>query len=145
MKPLVVGLAPSRLLDVDEPPLVNSPSGARLAALCHLGSARELLDIMDLVNLFDEPVPQTLDGELQAEARLSAAAIEVSVAQGRNVVCLGFEVARAFRIHKAPMYKWQRGAFNIARAPHPSGRAYYWNDPANVERAETFWYGLLHV
>jgi uracil-DNA glycosylase len=61
-----------------------------------------------------------------------------------RVVVLGARAATALGILSWPLYEWTPWLDTLAaRAPHPSGRNRYWNEPENVERARAFWRDAL--
>lgn len=121
-----------------DPALVRS--GARLAELCGL-PRDEFLARFARANL----LPRKPSGRFPIrQARAAAAAFldELDPTVTR-IVCLG-RAAGALGLG-TEHFRWEpvggRGAL-ACRAPHPSGVNRWWNDPANVARAERFFRAL---
>lgn len=86
--------------------------------------------------------------------RSGAARVLAEMARHERVVVLGVRSAGALGIADWPLFDWLPYVVTtldghplwttlVARAPHPSGRNRWWNDPANVERARAFWRDAL--
>jgi len=138
-KPLIVGQAPGRRSNPNEP--LSGKSGRRLAALCGL-DLPAFLDRFDRVNLVYGWPDERAKGDAFlgcVEARHAAAELAPRLAR-RRAILLGHRVAAAFHASDLPYFKWTRlGDAMIAVAPHPSGVNLFWNDPANVRTARRFW------
>lgn len=150
MRPLFIGEAPSPSTSrFGSHPLVGM-TGARLAAWAGVSPA-EFRRRCGCVNLFDR-VPQRWDRR-SAEDRAAWLWVELCKPHdgtGRElrgvdvVVLLGDKVADAFRCRSVrPFTVSQTSGPAIAVMPHPSGLNHYWNDEANVRRAERFLRRLL--
>jgi hypothetical protein len=146
MRPLWIGAAPSRSTSrLGAAPLVGM-SGHRLAAWAGLSPA-DFRSRVELVNLF-EALPEKWDVRAARERALDL--MQGKFVAGARVVLLGSKVAMAFKRHKAEPFAWETYGlagdyYAVARMPHPSGENLFWNDPANVRRAERFLRRLLGV
>jgi uracil-DNA glycosylase len=123
VKPLVVGLAPTR--DDGTAPFAGPGSGTRLARLLGRESWRDVPDVADVVNLSPVPVAGRLPA---AEGRLLATRLDV---HGRVVVACGRTVAAALGVVEAVSWGTAvvAGGALVLVIPHPSGRARPYNDP----------------
>ncbi len=143
MRPLIIGAAPSRRSNPEEP--LSGRSGRRLAALCGL-PIEAFLEAFERRNLIDEwPGPkQDADGDAFVTAREARRFAESfrPVVRGRRVVILGLSVAAGFGLTHPAMTFAPHWGGEFAFCPHPSGVSRWWNDPANEERARNFWSGL---
>ncbi len=103
-RPLIVGQAPSRRSDPREP--LSGRSGERLAVLCGLGMP-SFLARFERVNLLDEFPGKSGKGDLlpREVARFAACNLTGQLRQRRTVL-LGLGVARAFHLHRRPLFEW---------------------------------------
>jgi hypothetical protein len=105
----------------------------------------EMLAQYDFVNVLDRWPGKSFIGDNfpMAEARLAAKKL-IPTLQGRTVVLLGNNVARAFGVSKfayLQRYRYQEGevtAPTVVVIPHVSGIVRYWNRPENREVARKF-------
>lgn len=161
-KTLVIGQAPAK--QTVGKPAFSGKSGPKFAEL--LGVPFEELhqhfDLTNLLDFFPGPSPGEKDrGDrfpiFEAKKRALDMLPELD---GRTVVFVGKNVARAFGYSRDPYFRWveqyvpyrpevaqgRRGAaaipsslfFTYAIVPHPSGISHFWNDPENVETARRF-------
>jgi uracil-DNA glycosylase len=139
-KLVIIGQAPSQH-GTGEP--MAGRCGARLAALAGV-SLDEFLRRTDRLNLFDIFTGKNGRGDVFCihDARPIADQLCAGLT-GRTVVMLGNGVSAAFGL-KAPAFSFaEHRGMMAAWAPHPSGINRWWNDPQNVERAQSFWRPLL--
>lgn len=137
MKPILIGQAPSRTSDPNNP-LSAAPLANRLAALLGV-SVDEYLNVFDRANVLDYWPGRGTKGDLfpLAEARVAAELMKAKL-KDRDVIFLGKKVAEAFRFG-FDYLEWV--CFCGGRAavlPHPSGIVRWWNSPQNVRLAESF-------
>lgn len=143
-RPLVVAQAPSSRSDPSEP--LSGASGRRLAALCglELDGFLHRFERVNLLPYFPGRGPKG-DHFHPDVARMAACQMTPRLRQ-RHTVLLGWHVARAFHMDQLELFTWQDevgdGAL-VAVAPHPSGISHWWNEPANVRRAQRFWRKLV--
>jgi len=134
----IVGEAPS-----GEPgPALSArgSSGRRLARLCAAPSFEAYEARFHRVNLFDSPRRWWST----ASARTNARDLTPRLIYADAVVLLGARVRDAFKMRSFGWFdaKLLNSGERVRRwyvAPHPSGRSRWWNEPANVSRAEAFW------
>lgn len=144
MMPLIIGQAPSRMSDPDEP--LSGNSGRRLAALCGL-DLRTFIDGFERRNLLSRwPGSSTGAGDRfvgSAEARRLAESTRPLLGPpDRKVIVLGFATAAAFGLTQPALTFAPHWGRLFAFCPHPSGVSRWWNDPTCEERARTFWAAL---
>lgn len=129
----------------DDVHALTGASGRRLAALCGYEGegTRPLVQFardFERTNVVTAP-SDWHDYDLVWRGVLSA----IQKGAGRRAILLGSRVARAFRQDDLELFEARRltathvGDIEVVRAPHPSGRNRWWNDPENVARAESFW------
>jgi uracil-DNA glycosylase len=153
MKLLIVGQAPSRVQNPDEPALWDSASLRSLARYGSLERAEELYEIADVVNFFEQYQcpPFNVHGLMQCAPtvvsnRMDELEDQIQYGEWTHVVLLGGEVARAFRLHRKDWFDWQpwgNGLTQICKSPHPSGKNRWWNDADNRWMGEQFWTSTL--
>lgn len=141
---IIVGQAPGRNYGADRP--LEGPSGRRLERLAGLPEGG--LDArFALANLLPRWPGGCGKGDLfpRREAREAAQEARAHLREFARVVLLGRNVAAAFGLADLPYLQWaalddgrRRGWPRVAVVPHPSGVNHFWNDPANVARAERF-------
>lgn len=139
IRTIIIGQAPSRLSEADEP--LSGRSGKRLAELCGVPFP-DFLSAFERLNLHERWPGKAGKGDAfdRAEAGRRAFVIHHSVGR-RRMIFLGWNVARAFGFTgRAPLLTWiPNEPQTVAISPHPSGVNRWWNDPANLERARRFW------
>lgn len=162
LRPLLIGQAPPPSFDPDTHsplhPLPEKCSGGRLAEIMGL-DARTYLRTFQRINLLRDfpgqrrrPGGTRVDHWPKAEAR-QAAELIAPLLDGRQVILVGRNVARAFSLEAAPWHEWSSyrvtyppdspALFSVAVVPHPSGLNRWYNDSANLETARAFWTGFL--
>lgn len=138
MRPWFIGEAPSpSTTRFGSHPLVGE-TGHRLARWSGL-SPSAFRAATRQANLFG------LIQERWSNAAARAQAVEFTLRRqpGESVVLLGQRVAAAFE-HRGEPFVWdEAGGVRWALVPHPSGLSHFWNDTANVRRAERFLRRLL--
>lgn len=144
MKPVLVGLAPSRKVDDDYIPLTGSDTGKRLMELVGVDDPRAMAERFELINLLDGPstfMPRDL---LAKKAML---VLDQYLAEGCRFVLFGNDVCRAMPKWARPTagwFEWQRlelrggRPFFVAKHPHPSPLVRMWNDPHTTAQAKRF-------
>jgi uracil-DNA glycosylase len=144
MRPLFIGEAPSRSTSrAGAAPLVGE-SGHRLAAWAGLSPA-EFRRRAELINLF-AALPERWDRDAARGSAAALAAQWLQPDQQRPVVLLGEKVALAFAASGCVLFRTYVAATgSLTVMPHPSGLNHYWNDAANVRRAERFLRKLMGV
>lgn len=135
---MIVGQAPSS--DAPDARPFTGRSGRRLAAL--LDVEHECLPVLfDLVNLLDRWPGKAGKGDAfpMAEAKARAARLLPTFLARPWILIVGKATARAFRLRNPKYLEWVSfSGTSVAVVPHPSGVNRWWNDPANVARAEVF-------
>lgn len=124
---------------------LTGASGRRLAALCGY-EGEGTLPVLQFAAAFARTNVVTLASQWSDKDAVWEGRVDVLYkAIGRRVILLGSRVARAFGYQDLELFDVIRaysdpgGPMEVVRAPHPSGRSHWWNDPANVERAAEFW------
>jgi len=147
MSLLFIGEAPSPSTDgrPGAEPLVGE-TGRRLALWAGL-SLGEFRQRVRCTNLF-ERLPErwvNRDATVWAQRIWQELTREGGTyASVTDAVLLGHRVARAFGFTHLDPFTWYTTAGpRLALMPHPSGMNRFWNDAANVERAERFLQALL--
>lgn len=136
VKPLLIGEAPGR---VAGRPL-EGRCGERMAALAGV-TPEAFYRATERRNVLDEwPGAATDKGARFPRLRASIAAgrLLAHFSPDRLVLLLGYRVARAFGVK---LRYFEEASILRARVyviPHPSGVNVWYNDPANVRRAERF-------
>jgi hypothetical protein len=138
---VLVGQAPSKETEGALP--FSGRCGPKLAGL--LGVQHEdLWSKFEVVNVLDHFPGSAGRGDSFpiSEARERAKVLAPGF-EGRRVVLLGRNVARAFDLGAMPFFEWQAVDAHGARmlcsvVPHPSGMVHFWNEPENVARAKRF-------
>lgn len=119
---------------------LTGASGRRLASLCGYQGPNAIL--LFALN-FERTNVVTLQPEWSDKELVRANVYDIlSMMRGRRTVLLGSRVAEAFNLLHLGYFEWTRDAdvdMTVARAPHPSGRSHWWNDPENVAAARAFW------
>lgn len=151
MKTLLVGRDPGKGWSLGDLPFVGSPSGERLATWSGLSGSESLAQAFKLVNLLPVPTPAIL----RREGHVAALNILNAVPHRQKLVLLGNDVWQAFNgacgvktDPKRYLFKFNRRKWRgdqliyVAHVPHPSGLNHFWNDPANVNKATTFFTDL---
>lgn len=116
-------------------PLPSRSAGGRLQAMSGLSRG-------DYLRLFDRR--NVLTGEWSAARAKEARAALRSELAGRHVIVLGAEVNSVMRggtEHElAPPFRWTPDGVGgwIAKAPHPSGRSTFYNDPLSQDLLRIF-------
>ena len=162
MKPLLIGQAPPPTFDprTHSPlyPIPETASGGRLAAVMGL-EASTYLRTFQRINLLrgfpgkrEQPGGTRRDRWPRAEARQVAELIG-PLLDGRQVILVGRNVARAFGLVKAPWHEWlthvvpypsdQPARAQVAVVPHPSGLNRWYGDEDNLLEARAFWVAFL--
>lgn len=145
MRPLLIGQAPGRRTDPEEP--LSGRCGARLADLCGV-ELPEFMERFERVNLLDRFPGKAGKGDKFPIDKARKAAIDVLLfnpVRDRRVVMLGGNVAKAFGFPASEPMFWSRvdgAAFWVAFFPHPSGVNRWFNEPSNVSKARRFWTAL---
>jgi uracil-DNA glycosylase len=145
MRALFIGQAPSKETDGLEP--FVGRSGKFLAALMGL-THEEMLEQHDFINILNAWPGAGSGGDLFPidEAKRKACELLPSL-NGRLVVFLGSNVARAFELNKFSFFEFyqllalSQGSTTVASAavvPHPSGINRWYNDHNNRETASRF-------
>lgn len=129
---------------------LTGASGRRLASLCgYQGPNAMLMFALD----FERTNVVTLQPEWRDKELVRSSVGEIVQRMiGRRTILLGSRVAAAFDAEHLPVMEWTKAVLPnertidwsgalIARAPHPSGRSHWWNDPENVAAARRFWSG----
>lgn len=136
---LLIGDSPGRSPTTEEGAL-GGRNATRLAELASVDRDR-LLELTCRVNLVDD------EAEYRDPKALQDAALRVAYLVERidadYVVVLGERAASALGLGDAALFEWTGDRPMWARAPHPSGRNRYWNDPERVEVARDFWRDLF--
>lgn len=138
----LIGLAPSRrdLDALDE----RSQSGHRLAWLS--GTEGRLRDVFHCVNLIETPITDVghsprrkLRDSTLASMRVKAERLLLLADEGDHLVLLGRDVQDAFHLGKVEYFEPNaRHCRWLHACPHPSGLNHFWNDEAEVVRAQRF-------
>lgn len=144
MKPLIIGQAPSMEHGEDE--ALSGRSGARLASFCGM-TLEQFMAMFDRENLVRTFPGKAGKGDRFPSRNEAAGLTERfrTVVVGRRVVVLGFSVAAAFGLTMPALTFAPHWGAQFAFCPHPSGVNRWWNEPANLERATTFWRDLALV
>ena len=142
MRPILVGLAPSKSSNPLEP--MSGRSGAFLAHLLGMSLPRFLWSF-GRVNLVDRWPGRSAGGSDLPPSREAARRCAQNLAnsgflRGRSVVLLGREVAWAFHVEQSTSFfaRTRLRAAEEAKAwllPHPSGVCRVWNTPESRVRA----------
>jgi uracil-DNA glycosylase len=139
MKPLLIGIAPGKRWHAGDRPLAGR-AASLFASLAGV-TADEWLARVDTMNLLPTWPGRRPDGKGDHTPRQRAhrAAREAPV-EGRVVVYVGREVARAFGHGDAPWFRiipdeWAAEAYAM---PHPSGLSRWWNSADNRRAAGAF-------
>lgn len=144
MKVLLIGQAPAAHHPLDPP--LGGATGRRMARILRI-TFEDYLEQFDRWNLLAHyPGPGDAKGDAFPIAEARENAVEVAQKlKGRDVVFLGGAVARAFNVGHIELLKWHGFEyigtgikFHGAIFPHPSGINRWWNEAANVGRAERF-------
>lgn len=119
---------------------LTGASGRRLTELCGYQGPNQVLQFaLD----FERTNVVTLQPEWRDKSLVDRRVGEIVARMtGRRAILLGSRVAAAFKAEGLDMFRWTMAtdrSTQIARAPHPSGRSHWWNDPENVESARRFW------
>ena len=139
-KILFIGQAPGSRAASDQQPLVSKNGSCRVARIAGL-TTEAFLAKAEAVNIFPKWPGRASKGghdafDVEQATRLAA---EMTI-EGRHVVYLGRNVARAFGHPRAEFF----ATLADARAttawcmPHPSGANRWWNDPVHREEARAF-------
>lgn len=163
MKLLVVGQAPSRVMEPNDIPLWGTSALTRLASYSGVAPRERLYDLAAFTNLIEDyPGPQRGNEKYDAfptDVALKNVPRVLDLASSgtyTHVVLLGSGVRKV--MHKAlhergtpefAWFSWHRHAyalpsgstryFNIASSPHPGGTSLWWNDSVNRQRGRAFW------
>ena len=167
-KVLIIGEAPSRMTEGQEPLCLARRDLARLAGVI-LPEWNEKFDHVNVLDHWPGPAEGGKgDAWPQALADERKEVIEERMLGYRKVVILGRRAARTFRLHDLRWFDWysyailvrkvpEQKAFvrtgdpsilqqtveyktlMVAIAPHPSGISHWWNDRSNVAQASRFW------
>lgn len=128
---LIIGQAPSRTSDPDEP--LTGRSGRRLADL--LGVAFDVVLTSERRNLNHKWTQKNgRDGFDGREAADTAERI-MSEDGPKRVVILGAKVAGAFGLTWKPLHSERAFGRSFLMIPHPSGLNRWWNDSKNRRSA----------
>lgn len=119
---------------------LTGASGRRITELCGYQGGNKILQYaLD----FERTNVVTLQPDWKDKEMVRASVYDLlSRMVGRRTILLGSRVAEAFNLLHLGYFEWTRDPdvnLIVARAPHPSGRSHWWNDPANVESARRFW------
>lgn len=116
---------------------MDGPSGRRLERLLGIeeGQLHRAARVVNLIPWWPGPSASGKGDRFpSSSARLAASRVRLR----GTVLLAGRGVARAFGV-RAPFFEWARvGPARVAVIPHPSGVSRWWNEPANLERAERF-------
>lgn len=134
-KPLLVG---------SNPDFLGVTSRTRLARVCGLLSTEDVSELFLLMHLLPEHIPygRVTDWD---DARARARKIQRKFLS-RRVVLFGDDVRRAFQIRRniaPPLTYFEVGPAWVALCPNLSGRAKYWTDIGNTDRAREFFSVLV--
>lgn len=142
MKPLIIGEAPSKN-EVTERP-IEGRVGRRLAACAGL-SFGDFLYHFERVNLLHERQETIGKGFTfdTVAARIEADRLRSTFVPDQVVLLLGGRVAEAFGIHDEYFTKHILNKAHAYLVPHPSGVNRWWNEAANVEKANAFMRGII--
>lgn len=144
MNVLLVGQAPPRKAQPGYRPL-SGRGGLRLARLVGL-ELPAFLERVDTANIFDTfPGRAGKKGDA-FDIRAARAAASAVPVDGRRVIYLGRDVARAFGQKGDVEYLVPLTDARAQAAwclPHPSGINQWWNKPGNVAAARTFLRAVL--
>lgn len=112
---------------------LSGASGRRLAQLAGLSFLVYALHA-ERLNVFE--FPEEWGDVDKTNARVAEIVWRM---QGRRTILLGAKVAKAFSVEDVPFFTWTTAmGTTFARCPHPSGRNFWWNEPANVAKAAAF-------
>jgi len=137
MKPLIIGEAPSKNQQLEQP--IEGRIGLRLASMAGL-TLPEFLYHFDRVNLLhhrQDTAAHEFQFDIEA-AKGEAAALKTTFKSDQIVILLGLRVADAFYAHHDYFVQQMIGGADVRVVPHPSGINRWWNDPANVQLAMVF-------
>jgi len=137
MKPLIVGEAPSKNEFTERP--IEGRVGKRLAGCCGMPLVQflEHFDRVNLLHVRQDTKEKGFEFDLKA-ARVEAERLRDGFKEDQIVLLLGGRVAEAFRVHDHYFVETRVNFARLYIVPHPSGVNRYWNDPANVEKMNTF-------
>ena len=137
---LLVGEAPTERGDPEQP--LIGPSGRRLARLAGVTYPNGFLRAFDRVNVVPHFPGYARESTTVVWPRGVAAGRGrriLEATDGRYVLLLGRRVAAAMGFPQARFLKiWHVGESVLGLLPHPSGLSRWWNDEANVRRAQRF-------
>lgn len=156
MKPvLLVGQAPSRVMQPGDRPFQGTKALNRLALYCGEPDPEQLYEMFEFVNLVDEyPGPATPGSKWDQKPVVPSdrlAWIHKQIMCHYRTVLLGAAARDVILGHqRLPMFQWSV----ISNSPHvectwsahPGGTSMYWNQPKNRAAGEAFWrefYGQL--
>lgn len=144
-KILLIGQAPGPNTDPKRPlaPLPKTSAGGRLAELAGL-DAVSYLRTFDTANLLYEfPGRWKRDDKFPLDAATIAANAMKPLLRKRRIVLIGRRVALAFGFPKeAEFHCWyhdQWWDYEVAVAPHTSGRNHWYRKEGNLEKSFAFW------
>jgi hypothetical protein len=141
-RPILIGQAPGPNTNPDLPlyPRPRQSGGGRLWALTGL-TAQEYLRCFQRVNLlYTFPGRWKRDDRWPRKEAAVAARAMLPFLEGRTVVFVGRNVARAFEVdEREPWFTWGRREYRYVAIPHPSGRNHWYNRDDNRLISQAFW------
>lgn len=151
---VLIGQAPGPTGPPPGRPLVGGRTGRMMQRITGCEKLKDYIRFFETMNVLDRYPGRNPSGKGDRfpadEARLAAIAKLPRLA-GRTVVFCGLKVAEAFGF-PAPLYEMNVFIgrvdkmpilFSASVIPHPSPIVTYWNDPANLARAQEFFRTLL--
>ena len=147
-KSLLVGQAPSRNGGYGEKALDagrSTSASGRLLKLMDI-TRDEYLDRFSRINLIDYWPGSLKSGKgdkfPMRDGRMAAHRL-LQQGSGYHILCIGKKVGKCFNMEDCYVWKDYIQCFpfttnRVAMIPHTSGLNRYWNDPVNVQQAQSF-------
>lgn len=144
---LLVGQAPSRVMQPGDPPFWGTQALARLAKYCGESDPPKLYEVYDFINLVDEyPGPSAPGSKWDQKPKIPSDRREwlfKQVMERTTVILLGAAARDVFLAKGSKMFGWRRlsddPVVQVTWSAHPGGTSMWWNRPENTQAGKDFW------